>query len=57
MHSLIQSLSLRHDGVKKRSIWIVKEESKFIVLAEVTESVAVDVIVLAAEQVTDLMRQ
>ena len=43
--------------MKKRSIWIVKEESKFIVLAEVTESVAVDVIVLAAEQVTDLMRQ
>ena len=57
MHSLIQSLSLRHDGVKKRSIWIIKEKSKFKVLAEVTESVAVDVIVLAAEQVTDLMRQ
>ena len=50
-------LNLRHYCVELAAPWMVDEIAKLIVAAEWIQSVAKPVIVLTAEQVTDLMRQ
>ena len=50
-------LNLRHYCVELAVLWMVDEIAKLIVAAEWIQSVAEPVIVLTAEQVTDLVRQ